>query len=168
MTDPTTRLKTRHRFSDYLYWNLVLSVPIITACIAIAGISISWFIVYLVLCVALIVIVYRFYCTHCPHYSADTKTTQCMFFWGIPKYFTPRSGPLSLFDKAISILAPVIVVGFPLYWLCLRLDLLVIYILSLGVVGTTIRRYECVRCTYFECPANCVPADIKNQVPPQE
>ena len=63
MIDSTTRLKTRHRFSDYLYWNLVFSVPIITACIAIAGISILWFIVYLVLCIALIVIVYRFYCT---------------------------------------------------------------------------------------------------------
>jgi hypothetical protein len=167
MIDPSSQLKTRHQFIDYLYWNLVASVPVITACIAIASISILWFIVYLVLSIALIILIYRFYCTHCLHYIADTEMTKCMFFWGIPKYFTPRPGPLNLSDKVVSIIALLILVGFPLYWLFLRIDLLVIYVLSLGVLGATIRRYECMRCIYFECPANCVPADIRDQVTPR-
>ena len=35
------------------------------------------------------------------------------------------------------------------------------YILSIGVMGATLRRHECGRCIYFQCPANCVPEDLK-------
>ena len=42
MNEQETQLKTQHNFGDFLYWNLVVSVPFITACIAIAKDSIVW------------------------------------------------------------------------------------------------------------------------------
>jgi len=164
MNGPEKQLKKRHEFLDYLYWNLVLSVPIITACMAILRDSVLWFIFYAIACIALIISIYRFFCTHCPYYIRGHRTTKCMFFWGIPKFFKSRPEPLNLFEKAVSIIAPVIIILLPLYWLIFELDLLVIYLLSLAVLFSTIRRNECGRCIYFHCPVNCVPEDIRHKV----
>jgi hypothetical protein len=46
----------------------------------------------------------------------------------------------------------------------LQPGLLVIYLLSMGVLGLTLRRYECKRCVYFQCPSNCVPEGLKNNI----
>ncbi len=163
MDEFDTRLKTKHNFLDYLYWTLLISVPLIVAGIAIFKSSVIWLVLYIILTICLIMVVYRFYCTHCPHYIQGKKTTKCMFFWGVPKFFKSRQGPLSLFEKAISIIAPTILILFPVYWLILQPALFIIYILSFLVLGATIRRNECCRCVYFYCPLNCVPDEIKNQ-----
>lgn len=162
MNECEGQLKMQHQFTDYLYWNLFIAVPIITACIAILKNSIVWFVFYIIVCIFLVTLVYRFYCTHCPHYIRGVNTTKCMFFWGIPKYFKARPGPLNLFEKAIAFIAPTILILFPLYWLILQPDLLIIYVLSLAVLGATIRRYECGRCIYFDCPVNLVSEETKN------
>ncbi|OQY03839.1 MAG: hypothetical protein B6I22_10720 [Desulfobacteraceae bacterium 4572_123] len=163
MNEPEIQLKKQHKFHDYLYWNLVASVPIITACITMFKVSIALFGSYIALLVFMIIIIYRFFCSHCPHYINSEKVVKCMFIWGIPKYFKARPGPLNLFEKGISLIAPIVLIFFPIYWIRLYPDLLVIYLLSLAVFGMTIRRNECVRCIYFDCPANRVNIDIKNQ-----
>jgi len=163
MSEPEVKLKKQHKFHDYLYWNLVASVPIITACMAMFKVSIVLFGFYIALLVFMMIIIYRFFCTHCPHYINSEKTVKCVFYWGIAKYFKARPGPLNLFEKGMSLIAPLILIFFPIYWMRLYPDLLVIYLLSLAVFGITIRRNECVRCIYSDCPANCVNEDIKNQ-----
>ena len=163
MIESKAQLKTHHGFFDYLYWNLLTAVPVVTACIAIFEHSIVWLIVYIVVCVSLIVLIYRFCCTHCPHYIQAAKTTKCMFFWAVPKFFESRPGPLSLFEKAVSITAPIILILLPFYWLSLQPGLLVIYSLSMAALVLTIRRNECGRCIYFNCPACRVPEEIKRQ-----
>jgi len=163
MNGSEIQLKRQHKFIDHLYWNLVLAVPILTACMAILRNSIFWFVLYAIAFIVLVIVIYRFFCTHCPHYIQGAKSTKCMFFWGIPKFFKSRPEPLNLFDKAISIIAPIIMILLPLYWLIFQLDLLVIYLLSLAVLCATIRRNECGRCIYFHCPVNCVPEDIRRQ-----
>ena len=160
MNEHETQLKTRHKFLDFLYWNLVVSVPFITACIAIAGSSTVWLVCYIMACIILIIVIYRFFCTHCPHYLQGTKTTKCMFFWGVPKFFKEKSDPLSLFDKAVALFTPIVIILLPVYWLLLQPGLLVIYFLSVIVLCTTLRRYECRRCIYSQCPANCVKKDL--------
>ena len=45
MNSTETPLKIRHTFLDFLYWNLVVFVPFIAACIAIAETSIAWLII---------------------------------------------------------------------------------------------------------------------------
>jgi hypothetical protein len=161
MNHPETPLKTRHTFLDFLYWSLMVSVPFIAACIAIVEKSIVWLIIYLIACISLVMVIYRFYCIHCPHYHQSGKTLKCMFFWCMPKFFKPVSGPLSLLEKTVSVIALLVIIMLPIYWLLLQPGLLLIYLLSIGVLGLTLRRYECKRCVYFQCPSNCVPKELK-------
>ena len=161
MTHSETPLKTRHTFLDFLYWSLMVSVPFIAACVAIVEKSRVWLIIYIIACVSLVMVIYRFYCIHCPHYHQSGKTLKCMFFWWMPKFLKAKSGPLSLLEKTVSITALLIILILPIYWLLLRPGLLVIYLLSIGVLGLTLRRYECKRCVYFQCPSNCVPDELK-------
>jgi hypothetical protein len=155
MNEQEPQLKTRHNFGDFLYWNLIVSVPFVTACIAIARESILWLICYIITCILLVMVIYKFFCTHCPHYIQSSKNTKCMFFWGIPKYFKEKSGPLSLLEKIVALVVPFVIVLLPLYYLLLQPGLLVIYFLSVMVLCTTLRRYECTRCIYSRCAVNC-------------
>ncbi len=163
MKENETDLKKHHSFQDFLYWNTVVAVPIFTAFVAIFEISVGWFIVYLLICIGTALMVYKFYCSHCPYYVHGGKHIKCMFFWGVPKFFPPRPGSLSFLEKSVSIAAPVILVLFPLYWLIQAPQLLIIFVLSLAVLLATARRYECRRCVFFECPSNCVPDELKEQ-----
>ncbi len=157
------QLKIRHGFVDYLYWNLFGAIHIIAAGTAILNHSIACLVCYIILGISLVVLVYRFYCSHCPHYGQGDKTTKCMFFWGIPAFFKPRPWPLNLFEKAVLVISSIVWILFPLYWLSLEPSLLVIYLLSLAVFVWTIRRNECCRCIYFHSPVNCVPKEIRSQ-----
>jgi len=163
MNEPEIRLKTRHSFTDFLYWNLALSVPIITACVAIIRNSVWGFILYVIVGLGLVMVIYRFYCTHCPHYIQGKGATRCMFFWGIPKIFEAKPGPLSMFERIVSLTAPVIMILLPLYWLVLEPALLVVYVLSMTVFIMTVRRNECGRCIYYDCPVNCVPESARER-----
>jgi hypothetical protein len=161
MSDDNDTLKTRHTLLDFLYWNLVIAVPFITACVAVARHSTAWLIVYILCCILLTAVVLRFYCTHCPHYHGSSKRLTCMFFWAIPKRFKPRPGPLSALDKLVTAVTFVLIILLPTYWLSLQPSLLVIYALSWGVAIATLRRYECRRCVYFDCPSNRAPEGLK-------
>jgi len=161
MRETELRLKTRHKFLDFLYWNLVVSVPLITACIAIGTHSILGLILYLIAGILLATVLLKFYCTHCPHYIQSANTLKCMFFWGIPKFFMPKPGPLSILDKVVALSATLVIILLPLHWLLSAPGLLIIYVLSVGVMGTTLKRYECSRCTYFQCPSKSVPEDLR-------
>lgn len=154
-------LKTRHTFLDFLYWNLMVFVPLVTACIAIAENSLTLLMVYIIACIALVMVLYRFYCTHCPHYHRNGKTLKCMFFWWMPKFFKAEPGPLSLMEKFVSIITLLIIICLPIYWLLLQPGLLIIYLSSAVLLATTLRRYECRRCIYFQCTSNCVPEELK-------
>ena len=160
MNPTETPLKTRHTFLDFLYWSLLVSVPFIAACLAIVEKSIMWLILYIMACISLVLVIYRFYCIHCPHYHKSGRTLKCMFFWGMPKFFKSKSGPLSLTETSVSVMALVVIIILPAYWLLLKPGLLVIYLLSVVVLGLTLRRYECKRCVYFNCPSNCVPEEL--------
>ena len=99
----------------------------------------------------------RFFCSHCPHYGRNGKTVKCLFLWGLPKFFQPRRGPLGWRAKGLALLAAVVMVLFPLYWLLDQPGQLLVYAVALTAVGMTLRRYECSRCIYHDCPANRAP-----------
>ncbi len=157
------QLKSKHRFADYVYWCMFFLIHVVTGFIAIVKHSVVWSITYVVIGIALVALVYRFQCTHCPHYVEGKKRTKCMFFWGVPKFFRARPGPLSFFEKTVPFIAGIIWVFFPLYWLLLEPDLFILYWLSLIVLFLTIWRHECTRCIYFNCPMNRVPEDVQRQ-----
>jgi hypothetical protein len=155
-------LRERYTFMDFLYYTALVIVPFFTAFYAISSQSRGWLIFYMALCVAAVAVIYRFYCSHCPHYTREGRTTQCMFFWGMPKFFKPRPGPLSFLDKALTFIAPAILVVFPFYWLFQKPGLLVIFVLSLIAFLATVRRNECRKCIYFDCPVNKAPEEMKS------
>ncbi|MCP4689625.1 MAG: hypothetical protein GY859_16345 [Desulfobacterales bacterium] len=162
MTECETKLKTRHNFKDFLYWTTCLLVPIITACVAILNWqSVIGIVSYILICIACVLVLYRFFCTHCPHYTREDKRLKCMFFWGVPKIFKPNPGPMNIFEKLAVLLAVLLIVFFPFYWLSRQVGLFVIYILSIIVLGATIRRNECPRCIHRNCMLNCAPAETE-------
>lgn len=155
-------LKTRYKFSDFLFYICLLSVPFITAVLTILKNSVWWTIVFIGLAVGVTALILRFYCTRCPHYTREGKILKCIFFWGLPKFFNKRPGALNVVDKGVIYSATTVLLIFPLYWLLKEPGLLIVYILSLIGFGAAIYRNECERCIYFECPANKVPEAIKN------
>lgn len=156
MDDSCCSPKEKHLFRDYLYWHMMGSIPILTACIGVGSISLMGLLGYILFCLAIAGLLMRFFCTHCPHYIQGDKKVRCMFFWGIPKFFKSVEGPLSLKDKIITILLIALFVLIPLFWLHHQPALLIIYILSFCAFGVTIRRYECHRCVYTHCPLNAL------------
>jgi hypothetical protein len=163
MIHPRKELKTGYSFSDFLFYICLLSVPLVTAVLAIFKNSVWWTMVFIGLGAAITVIILRFYCTRCPHYTRDGKNLKCIFFWDLPKFFKKRPGKLNVSDKVITYSATIVLLIFPLYWLLMAPGLLIVYLLSLIGFGAAIYRNECDRCIYFDCPANRVPEEIKNQ-----
>lgn len=151
----TDARKTAYTFSDYVYWNLMLSVPVVAALSAIFSRSTAWGVAYIVCSLVLVGVLLRFFCAHCPHYTRDGKRVHCVFFWGVPKWVRPRTEPPSPLDQAVSIGATVLWGLFPVYWLASRPALFLIYGISLITLGWTLRKTECRRCIHEECPANC-------------
>lgn len=157
-------LRTRHRFGGCVYWNLFILIPIVSACVAIAESSIFWLVVYILLStVVFFIVVYKFFCTHCPHYFKGNGSVRCMFFWRIPKYFKAQPGSYSMPELIVTTVSVLVWVVFPFYWLYLHLEFLTIYVVSLVVLLSTLRRYECGRCIHFDCPGNKVPEDVKHR-----
>jgi hypothetical protein len=162
MDHPRMSLKHRYTFSDFLFYICLLAVPLVTAVLAIIKISAWWTIAFIGFGAGCTVIILRFYCTRCPHYTRNEKNLKCIFFWGFPKFFNKRPGKLSVSDKMITYGTTTALLIFPLYWLLTAPGLLIVYILSLIGLGAAIYRNECHRCIYFECPANRVPEVSKN------
>ncbi len=156
MNRPEINLKYQHRFTDYIYWNLVAVVPVVTASIAIYKNFPTWLPIYIALSIVLVTSIMKFYCSHCPYYINGTRVIKCMFFWGVPKLFQGKPGALHASEKAITITVSVIIVLLPLYWLIKLPEFLIIYVLSMIVLATTIKRYECCRCIYVDCLSNSV------------
>ncbi len=167
MTGNCHDFKHRYTFGDFLYWNLMAAVPLLTAGAAIAAASTFWLGAYLLVVLACILALYRFFCSHCPHYARGEKTVKCLFMWGVPKFFEPRKGPLKWHEKGLSLLAGLVLILFPLYWLLDHPGQLMVYVIAVTVVGLTLRRTECGRCIYVDCPANRVPAERQAGAPGQ-
>jgi hypothetical protein len=121
------------------------------------------FIYILVSIIFFAVVIFRFFCTHCPHYLQSKKTVNCMFIRWVPKYFQPKPGPYSFLDLAVVALAMLVWVVFPVYWLYLHHGLLLIYVASLILFAVTMKRYECGRCIHFDCPANAVSEETRRR-----
>ena len=163
MATSPDRLKTRHGFNDYMYWTLFFAIHFITALVAISKHSTAWLICYVIVGISILILILKFYCSHCPHYVCKGKTVKCMFFWGVPKLFEPKPGPLGPSEKAVTLVLSVLWILFPVYWLILEPGLLVIYWLSLLVFVLTVKKNECARCVYFHCPVNAVPEDVRSR-----
>jgi hypothetical protein len=148
-------MKEKHCFSDCLYWNLLALLPVGAACLAIAADSLLWVVFYLtVFLFNFLVVEYRFFCSHCPHYIKSRGTMKCMFLWGMPKVFKPRPGPLGRTDKIMMAFGLAVMVLLPVYWLMQKPLILGVYVMGWLILAWTMKRYECSQCIYLHCPMN--------------
>ncbi|MGB5985635.1 MAG: hypothetical protein WBG37_10050 [Desulfobacterales bacterium] len=157
------RLKAEYSFKDWIYWNLMLALPLMVALIGIGKQTIGGLIFYLILVLLGLGLFLRFFCPHCPHYTRKQSSFSCLFFWKVPKLFADRQGPLDLKEKVLVILAAALILVVPLFWLIETPSLLVIYLLALAVFVSTHLRNECSRCLFVDCPMNRVPEALHDE-----
>ena len=146
--------RTEYRLGDFLFYTCLLAVPVVTAATAILKHSALWTILFLLLSAGVVLLLLKFFCTRCPHYTRQGSTLKCIFFWGFPKLFTPRGGGYDHLDLAVTGLAAAAVVLFPVFWLLKEPGLFLIYLLSWAGLAAAIYRSECERCIHLECPMN--------------
>lgn len=156
-------LKTKHKSTDCLYWYLLVLIPVIIAVSSILKSSIELLLIYLLVFILSQAVIFRFLCTHCPHYCNGSKRLKCMFLWNFPKLFKPRPGPWKLVDKIMILLATVLVCTFPIYWIWPDKLLFSLYIISGIIFIATLKKFECSRCIYFHCPNNNVSKEIRDE-----
>jgi hypothetical protein len=149
-------LKYSYSFPDFLYYIGLLAIPVVTAFTVVLDRSGAAALIYLLVLLGSVPVMLRFFCTHCPHYCSNENTLKCIFFWGLPKLFRQRTGPLSMMEKCLSVSALALVILFPVYWMLQTPGLFIIYLLSIVLFGASVRRNECPRCIYTACPANRV------------
>ena len=152
-------LKREYRLRDWIYWQLLLALPIVTALIGIGKQTIGGLVFYLILFAGGVGLIMRSFCTHCPHYTRGQSTFSCLFFWRVPKIFPDRQGPLNIIDKLLLVMAAILIFGVPIFWLVESFALLVIYILAVAVFVATHIRTECSRCLFVDCPLNQLPPE---------
>ena len=158
-------LRRAHRFSDYIWFSVVGWTPVLVACLAIADSSLLWVPVYLGVMLLLGFAEIGFLCRHCPYYRQQPGcTVHCKAMWGPTKWVRPKPGPLSLLDKAVLYFSFLLAFSFPIYWLAMQPEFLVIYLVSIAVMVLTLARYECNRCMFFDCPFNFVGEDVKAEL----
>lgn len=154
MHPPSTGPRTRFAFGDFLYYSAAGLVPLLTGAVAIYPRSALGLIGYGLVGLASGGVILYHFCTHCPHYLAEGRSLRCMFFWGLPKPFARRPGPLRPVEKLATFGASAAVIVFPLAWLADDPGLLATYLLSLTVFIATVWRHECRRCVHRHCPIN--------------
>lgn len=147
-------LRTSYSFTDFAAWTLLVLIPVLTAIYSISRASVFWTVIYIIVLAGGLAAVYRFFCTHCPHYKNSGNTTKCIFMWKMPAFFAPRTGPQGFLEKSATGIAVLIVFAFPIFWLLAHLLLLLVYVISWAVLIIFLYKYECVRCIYKDCPMN--------------
>lgn len=101
----------------------------------------------------------RVMCSHCPHYAEPgTKTLQCWANYGSPKIWKYRPGPMTNTEKVIFFVGLGILAGYPLAFLILGRQWLLLGLFAILVTGMAalMDRLMCVRCMNFACPFNQV------------
>lgn len=163
MICPETGLLARPSYGRFIYWKLVTLIPLGTALYAIVTYaeSIVWPLVYIGICMTHVFIVYTNKCPHCAYYHMGGRMHACSWLWHIPKLVKPRPGPQGRFVTKYVPFGILTLTLFPVYWLRFRWELLVIYLLSVGLMLASVLLHECSRCVSFGCSNNSVPEKLR-------
>ena len=156
-------LLSKPSLGHFIYFKLQTVVPVFIASFAIIKYSgnIFWLLLYFALCLFHAGIMYSIKCPHCRYYRNGEKNFSCFIFWNTPKLWKERTNPASGIVKIYAPIGVLYLSFYPVYWLTFQWELLVIYFLSLGIILTSILKFECSRCIYFECSNNTVPEFLR-------
>ena len=154
-----TSLLSKPSLGKFIYYKLLTIIPVFTASFAIIKYSenLLWLLLYFALCLFHASIMYSVKCPRCKYYRNGKKTFNCFIFWNTPKLWKERINPASRFVKIYAPIGILYLSLYPVYWLISQWELLLIYLLSLGVILSSILMNQCSRCIYIECSNNTVP-----------
>lgn len=112
-----------------------------------------------------LVIEIRVLCSHCPHYKKSSFFLSCWANYGAPKLWRYRPGPMNFLEKSVLITGFIIIWGYPLIYLFLLKNWLVLtlYVSLVTLFFFTLRTNNCVRCTNLSCPLNNMDPMTKRQ-----
>jgi len=151
--------------------------------LVITGLLYRWWplIVYLSIGLAFLIFGFevRIICTHCPHYSSNSKTLRCLGLTGSHKIWKYQPGPMKLWEKIVesgyfflmiswpiafeSFLIWMVAVEYNTYGLLALLGM--IGILAATVIASVQYAYIliidfCSKCINFSCPMNSVQKEV--------
>jgi hypothetical protein len=104
----------------------------------------------------------RILCSHCPYYAEKGYILRCHANYGLFKLWKYNPHPMSRWEQFQFLIGLVIFVGFPMPWMILRNQFL---ILTISLIGAAIFililiTKLCTRCVNFSCPLNRVQKKI--------
>ena len=108
----------------------------------------------------------RMVCNHCPYFANDEqRTLHCPIDSGKLKTSKYEPGPSSLSEKIQFLIGFAILLGYPLFFLALanQILLLVITIVASVVWIIIIQLKVCTDCVNFSCVLNRVPKSVRQQ-----
>lgn len=103
-------------------------------------------------------------CAHCPYYAKEGRTLLCHANYGLLKVWKFKPEPMSRGEKTQFIIGVSIFIGFPVPFLILGNQYLMLLITLVGVAifwGVLITK-ACTRCVNFSCPLNRVHKNLVN------
>ncbi|MFX0024155.1 MAG: hypothetical protein ACFE9S_17645 [Candidatus Hermodarchaeota archaeon] len=100
----------------------------------------------------------RILCSHCPFYAEEGRTLHCIANYSSLKIWKYRPQPMNLSEKIQLIIGFMILVGYPLIFLILGSQFLILIICIMEIIiffGFLVLR-RCNKCVNFSCPFNRV------------
>lgn len=165
MACPGSALTTKPDLGRFVFYKLLVLVPVTAAVVAIGRYSsaLYWPFVYVGLCLLHAGIMFSIKCPHCAYYKMSGEKLRCFMWWGVPKIYRPRAGPERPYVSVYAPIGMLVLTLFPVYWLAFQWELLVIYLVSIAVIVLSIGQTECPRCLNFDCPHNSVPEEVRRE-----
>jgi hypothetical protein len=157
-------LLIKHGHGRFIFYKIMTAIPVFCAVLAMARHAEPWYwlLGYVGLCLGHATLIYLTKCPHCHYYrTAGGSFHKCFFIWGTPRIRKPSDKPAPAFLKVHTPIAMLAMIGYPIYWLRLEWELLVVYMLSITTLLFSILMQECSRCPSLGCPSNSVPEDLR-------
>ena len=107
----------------------------------------------------------RILCSHCPFYAEEGKTIHCIANYGSLKLWKYHPEPITLSEKVQLIIGFIILMGYPLVFLILgeQIILLIIGLLEIIAFFTFLEIKRCGVCLNFSCPLNHVKKEVVDE-----
>ena len=107
----------------------------------------------------------RVLCTHCPHYNESSYILRCWANYGVPKLWRFRPQPMNFFEKAILISGFIFVWGYPIIFISLTNNWILLggYFFSVVLYFILMYQFNCIKCINLSCPLNRVNIKVKEE-----
>ncbi|MFX0082593.1 MAG: hypothetical protein ACFE94_12665 [Candidatus Hodarchaeota archaeon] len=104
----------------------------------------------------------RILCSHCPYYAEEGKTLHCIANYGSLKIWKYHPEPMNLSEKIQLMIGFIILVGYPLIFLILgnQFIVLIISIIEIIIFFSFLFLKRCGVCLNFSCPFNHVKKEV--------